>query len=147
MLAGRTAATALQALLVAAATAAGPRWYLGRGWPVAELPAGKLVLGDEDLDAGADADITWPRVQAHTLTVLVECMADATADPEGAADALAEQVLQAVGATVQPLEHITVLPQRLARRLSTEGQARVAITTVTLQMLFSTRSNAPATLL
>ncbi len=143
MLASRTAATALQALLVAAATDAGARWYLGRGWPVQQLPAGKIVLVDEDLDAADDADVTWPRDRVHTLTVQLQCMAADTDDPEGQADALAEQALVAVEGTAAPLAGVNVIATRITRQLATDAQAHVAITTVQLQLLFGGRSNDP----
>lgn len=146
MLAARTAAARLQALLLAAGTSAGSRWYLGRAWPVATLPAGKVVLADEDLDADADGSFTWPRHRAHDLTVQLQCMAADTEDPEAEADALAAQALAAVEGSAQPVADLTVTATRIQRQLSAEGSARVAITTITLQVQFSTISNDPTTL-
>lgn len=144
MLASRTVATALQALLVAAATDAGDRWYLGRGWPVQALPAGKIVRVDEDLDAGDDADVTWPRERMHTLTVQLQCMAADVDDPEAAADTLAEQALVAVEGTAAPLAGVHISATRIGWQIATEGQSSVAITTVTLQLIFGGRSDDPS---
>lgn len=144
MLASRTIAQDLQALLVAAATDAGARWYLGRGWPVATLPAGRIVLDDEDLEADDDGPMLWPRFRAHTLAVALQCIADDSADPEAAADQLAEQALQAVEGTAAPLGNLVVIDATgLRRQLSTEGQAHVAITTVRLRLQFGGRSDDP----
>lgn len=143
MLASRTVATALQALLVAASTAAGTRWYLGRAWPVDQLPAGKVVLADEDLEGGDDGDVTFPRNRAHTLQVDLQCMASDSADPEAEADALAAQALLAVEGTAQPIADVFITAQRITRQLLAEGPAHVAMTTVRLQLHFSGRSNDP----
>jgi hypothetical protein len=147
MLASRTAAARLQALLVAAGTDALDRWYLGRGWPIQVMPAGKIVLADEDLDAGADGDVTFPRDRDHVLTLQLQCIAEDSDDPEADADTLAAQALLAVEGTAQPLADITAVATRIQRQLTTEGQARVAITTITLQLQFSTRSNDPTTII
>lgn len=144
MLASRTVAQALQALLVAAGTAAGSRWYLGRAWPLATLPAGKVVLSDEDLDAAEDMALNWPRYRQHTLQVDVQCFADDATDPEAAADALAEEVLQALEGTAQPIDDVDIAATTLRRQLQTDGQARVAVTTVQLRLIFGGRSDDPS---
>lgn len=144
MLASRTVANALQALLVAAATDAGDRWYVGRAWPVSTLPAGKIVLADEDLDGQTDGDLTWPRDRMHTLQVQLQCMASDVDDPEAAADDLAEQALLAAEGTAQPLAGVTLIAQRITRQLQAEGQAVVALTTVHLHALFGGSSEDPS---
>lgn len=144
MLASRAIAQDLQALLVAAATDAGARWHLGRAWPLATLPAGRVVLEDEDLEADDEGPMIWPRHRAHTLSVSLQCVVSDSADPEAAADQLAEQALLAVEGTSAPLgAEVIVAATGLQRQLATEGQAHVAITTVRLRLQFGGRSDDP----
>lgn len=144
MLASRAIAQDIQALLVAAGTNAGSRWYLGRGWPVATVPAGRIVLDEEDFEADDDGPMIWPRQRAHTLSVTLQCIASDTDDPEAAADQLAEQALVALEGTSAPLGNLVVLAATgLARQLTTEGQANVAITTVRLRLQFGGQSDDP----
>lgn len=144
MLASRTVANALRALLVGAATDAQDRWYVGRAWPVQQLPAGKVVLADEDLDGEEGNDLTWPRDRTHSLQVQLHCMAADVDDPEAQADALAEQALVAVEGDPQPVPGVTIVAQRLTRQLAADGQATTSITTVHLLLLFGGRSDDPS---
>lgn len=153
MLASRQVAAAMQQRLLDASTDAGTSVYLGRGWPVDTDRAIKVALGDEDL--GADAagdDITWPRERTHSLLVDVMCVAGEAAGSDAAADQLAEQVLIELegsvdATTLDPLTGVHLAATRLSRTQQADGAAVLAITTVTFEAQFSTRSNDPSTLI
>lgn len=151
MLASRQVIQAIAARLAAAGTTAGARVYAARNWPVEEFPAIRVVAGEESLDGEAD-DITFPRERTHQLAVDVRCLVRDATGADEAADELAEEVLLALegtqaAASLVPLAGCNLAATRISRTPQTEGEAACFATTVTLEVLFSTASNDPATLI
>lgn len=152
MLAARQVVIAIKQRLLDANTDAGQRVYAGRGWPLDTLPAIKVFADDEDLAADQGDDIGWPRQCLHSLGVDVECTADDIDDPESAADQLAEQVLYALegslaAASLSPLPGVALMSRRISRLMQTEGAAKAAKAVVSFDVLFTTRTDDPSTLI
>lgn len=151
MLAARTVVQAMRGRIQAANTDAAARIYVGRAWPVDQFPAVRLVLVNEDLASDAE-DITWPRQRTHTLSVEARCLVRDVDDPEAAADALALQVLLALegadaASRLDPLPGCVLGSTRIERNAQSEGDATVGVTAITFDVLYSTASNDPETLI
>ena len=151
MLAARTVVQAMQGRIIGASTEAAARVYVGRGWPVDQFPAVRLVLQGEDLRDDPE-DITWPRTRTHVLSVEARCLAQDLDDPEAAADRLALQVLLALEGTdaasrLDPLPGCTLASTRIDRTTQSDGEATLGVAAITFDVLFSTASNDPETLI
>ena len=139
-------------LLLAGPTAAGDRVYSDRAHPVADVPAIKVHLRDEDLQADEAEDITWPPVRLHRLQLEVQLLVQAVTGMDAALAAFelqAYRVLQGTlaGATLQPLAGCNLTVQGIRRQPTTDGQAAHATSTLRCEVLFRTRANNPETLI
>jgi hypothetical protein len=150
MLAARQVVLAVRDRLIAAATAAGTRVYAGRAWPLDTYPAIRVFATDEDLQADAAEDATWPQSRLHRLQLDVQGTVNEAADPDGAADALAAEILQALEGTqaaarLAPL-NCALQAQRIGRQQVAEGEASLGRVTVRFEALFGAESDDPHTI-
>jgi hypothetical protein len=130
---------------------AGARVYTSRAWPLDVLPAVRVVSPDEDIE---QLTVHNPAVQKHALQVELQGYLQATDDLDDAMHALASELLTALfndPGTPDALSTIgndVVLAQRrIERAMAKEGQADIGLIQITLRASFSTRSNAPDTLI
>lgn len=139
------------AILASGSTAAGPRVYTSRVWPLAEaeLPA-LLVFAEGETVTAASIDYPW--LQRHDLAVRVQGYCRNTESLDDEMNGLAESVLQALFATqanaeLQPLTSVTMTCTEIDRFMSKLGPADVGQVTVSLDVQFHTASNNPASLI
>lgn len=152
MLASQQVIDRMAQVLVAAGTASGARVFTDRFHPVDTYPTTRLQVVDEDLATGDDEDITWPRERQHTLLVDVHVHCQAITGLDAHMAAQAAQVLQALegtfeAATLQPLVGCSLQAQRVTYQATGDAQAANGTATVRCEVIFTTRSNDPETLI
>lgn len=151
MLASQQVLQRMAQLLVAAGTPSGARVFTDRFHPVDTYPSTRVQVVDEDL-ADDSQDITWPRERQHTLLVDVHVHCQATTGLDAHMADQAAQVLQALegtqaAATLQPLAGCSLQAQRIDYQANTDGQAATGTATVRFEVIFTTLSNDPETLI
>lgn len=115
------------------------------------FPGVKVFATDEDL-ADDPEDVTWPRVRMHTLQVDVSGTVRDPDDLEGVMSAMAADILAcfeatAAASTLQPLPGCALRSTGITRSVATEGELATGTVRVRFEVLFSTRSNDPETLI
>ena len=139
-------------LLVLAGTDADDRVHTDRFYPVDTYPAIRLQVADEDLAADDSEDITWPRTRQHTLQVDVQAHCQATGGLDAHMADQARQILLALegtaaAATLQPLPNCHLQAQSIRYQATSDGQAANGTATVRIEVIFSTLSNDPTTII
>lgn len=124
--------------------------HTDRGWPFGEdeLPAWRVLADDESIEA---LTIHYPATWRHTLVVLLEGRVRATSDLDDAMNDAAAAVLAALfasasSATLGGLAK-TMSATNISRRLEEEGQAAIGAIDIRLEVVFTTASNAPSTII
>jgi hypothetical protein len=141
----------MAALLVAAATPSGARVHTDRMHPVDTYPSTKVFHVDEDLAADDQDDITWPRRRLHRLTVDVMVLCEAASALDTVLAEQARRVLLALegtlaAATLVPLAGCSLQATGIRYQAPGEHQAAHGSATVRFDVLFTTESNDPDSL-
>lgn len=122
-----------------------------RAWPFdsAELPAARVLAGDEDFQL---LTVHAPQLEQHELRITAELRVSAVSGLDAAMNAAAAQVLTAVGSSTARAAFAAAGIQEfstrgITRRMQSEGQATVGAIDITFIARFTTRSDAPETIL
>lgn len=131
-------------------TPAGVRVYTSRAWPLADdqLPAWRVTAEDEVIE---QANIQWPHLNTHTLTVELEGIVRRVSDLDDGLHQMAETALRRLFSD-REAAHLGVLRapitlSAIARRLGTLDEAAIGAVTITLTARFSTQADRPDTLI
>lgn len=139
------------ARVAATALFAGARTCTDRGYPFdeAELPAARVLAGDEEFDVGT---VHTPQIEIHDLDINAELRVTALSALDDAMHAAAAQVLTAMHAPAAVSARAALgikafRTVRIERRMDERGQAKVGAIDITFRARFATRSDAPETIL
>jgi hypothetical protein len=137
------------AALIDAIPAYGDKVFTSRAYPLTEagLPAWKVYAEDEEVEPTGP---NFPALQMHTLEVVADGYAKATADLDDAIHAMGASALTALFASkdtsrLSPL-NCSMSLTRIERELSPDGQASLGRISIRLRVKFHTMSNAPETI-
>lgn len=119
--------------------ATGGRVYTSRSWPIATLPAWRIVADQEAVESAAVDPFN-----VHTLDISASAYTRAVADVDDAMHTLAADGMALIFAGTVPYG---IALTGITRRMEGEGEASVGIITLQLRCVYWVAASAPETII